>query len=416
MAKIKELQIQTPQGEAGRLAKESRFSFRYTSSEANRELSLTMPIRAEDYASTSLHPVFESLRPEGFLLERLTKRLLKFGQVDDMQLLAAVGNNGIGRIKFTANEVVSATPVVAPSLREILSSGMCEGLFEQLVDAYLGSGISGVQPKILVPERQLGAIIQPSVIVKATPVEYPFLARNEFVCMTAAKQAGLNVPPGFSLSDDGALIVIDRFDVVHRDGQAYQQGFEDLCQLMGKTSMGKYEGSYENIVRALHMYCKENAALAKSEFFGYLVANCLMRNGDAHLKNFGLLYEHPRASSPVIAPLYDVTTTSAYSIGQSGIMDRTMALKLNGTKDYPSLEALVRFGREKCNVSDPRQVITAVAESMMNVASEYHDLFDHGFGARLFEQWSQSLKGYGFNWTHSQGTRPEPAYAPEQDI
>ncbi len=60
----------------------------------------------------------------------------------------------------------------------------------------------------------------------------------------------------------------------------------------------------------------------------------MARNGDAHLKNFDLPNEHPdAASSPTLAPLYDVVTITvdAYRDYRSEptLLDRTLALKLN---------------------------------------------------------------------------------------
>lgn len=402
MTANRKLTVRTPQGESGDLHKEARYSFRYLTDDRSRELSLTLPIRAEDYASTDLLPPFESCLPEGHVRERLTKRLLKFGKVDDMALLEAVGSNGIGRLRFFSGE---PKPVKEPpALQEILSTRDSAEVFEHLLDTYIASGISGVQPKALVPEAIKGSIIQPSVIVKATPPEYPSLAKNEFVCMEVARRAGLDVPPGFWLSDDGQLFVVSRFDTDQSKDAGFHLGFEDFCQLMGKTSSGKYEGRYENIVKAIHLFCAGNAAESSRKFFSYLAASVLMENGDAHLKNFGLIYEHPRADKPKIAPLYDVTTTSIYSI--AGARDLTMALKLDGDRRYPSLEALVRFGREKCGVARPAEVIESIAHSMMDVATEYADLFDRSFREDLFGAWSRSLGRYGFDWTPGAGHSP----------
>jgi serine/threonine-protein kinase HipA len=405
MTMSRKLTVSTPQGESGDLHKEARYSFRYRTDDRSRELSLTLPIRAEDYASTDLLPPFESCLPEGHIRERLTKRLLKFGKVDDMTLLEAVGGNGIGRLRFSSGEPRSSRPASEPpSLKEILSTRDSGEVFEHLLDTYIASGISGVQPKALVPELIKGTVVQPSVIVKATPPEYPSLAKNEFVCMEVARRAGLDVPPGFWLSDDGQLFVVSRFDIDQREGAAFHLGFEDFCQLMGKTSNGKYEGKYENVVKAIHLFCGGNAAESSRKFFSYLAASVLLENGDAHLKNFGLIYEHPRADKPKIAPLYDVTTTSIYSV--AGSKDLTMALKLDGDRRYPSYDALIRFGREKCGVARPAEVIDSIAQSMMDVASEYADLFDRSFRDELFGAWARSLRRYGVDWTPGDGSGP----------
>ena len=70
--------------------------------------------------------------------------------------------------------------------------------------------MSGMQPKILVPDRV--AIPIPNLIVKAGSAAYPGLAANEFVCLSAARAAGIQVPP-FDLSNDGQILILDRFDI-----------------------------------------------------------------------------------------------------------------------------------------------------------------------------------------------------------
>jgi len=117
-----------------------------------------------------------------------------------------------------------------------------------------------------------------------------------------------------------------------------------------------------------------------------------MRNGDAHLKNFGLLYENTRISKPYISPLYDVTTTSIYSVAGSGFRDQTMSLKLSGDHRYPSKAALIRFGREKCHVANPESVITEISESMIHCAKEYFGLFDKKFASEFFLGLTQIIK------------------------
>lgn len=96
-------------------------------------------------------------------------------------------------------------------------------VFQDLVAAYLstGAGIAGMQPKIMVPDRPTVPI--PSLIVKAASPAYPHLAVNESLCLTAARRAGISVPE-FMLSDDGQMLVLDRFDMVeHSDGRIEQR-------------------------------------------------------------------------------------------------------------------------------------------------------------------------------------------------
>ena len=91
----------------------------------------------------------------------------------------------------------------------------------------VGAGIAGVQPKIMVPERARVPI--PSLIVKTGGPAYPDLASNEFLCLSAARTAGIAVPP-FALSDDGRMLVLDRFDLVPQaNGRLERLGFEDIA-------------------------------------------------------------------------------------------------------------------------------------------------------------------------------------------
>jgi len=62
--------------------------------------------------------------------------------------------------------------------------------------------------------------------------QFPGLAINEFLCMSAAQEAGLPVPQ-FYLSDNAKLFVMRRFD---RDEQLNPIGFEDMASLMGLSA------------------------------------------------------------------------------------------------------------------------------------------------------------------------------------
>src|SRR3990167_2510951 len=68
----------------------------------------------------------------------------------------------------------------------------------------------------------------PDLIVKAAGADFPGLAANEYLCLGAAREAGIAVPR-FDLSDDGQILVVDRFDIAE-DGARI--GFEDIAALM----------------------------------------------------------------------------------------------------------------------------------------------------------------------------------------
>ena len=85
-----------------------------------------------------------------------------------------------------------AAPAVI-SQSELLRTPYTPEVFGELVAAYLstGAGIAGMQPKIMVPSR--ATVPVPSLSVKAASPSYPALAANEFLCLSAARQAGIQV-------------------------------------------------------------------------------------------------------------------------------------------------------------------------------------------------------------------------------
>lgn len=399
MNKIKNLSVSTPQGHSGQLRKESRFSFGYETGDKSCEISLTMPIRHETYASTELLPIFAMNKPEGYLLERISKRFAKVGGLDDMALLKFTGHSQIGRLTITDPQEKTQKQHAKVSLSEVLKSPSQE-LFDWLAETYLESGISGFQPKVLANAglrtsspsyRSTGHTAD--LIVKSSGQDYPHIAQNEFLCMDAARRAGIMCPK-FWLSEDGELFVMDRFDLTD-DGS--RLGFEDACVLMGRMPAKKYESSYEMLARVVQDYCApETQEEGLQRLFEYITLSVMTRNGDAHLKNFGLLYEHPVGASPRLAPLYDVVTTSIYAMGEHPVTggtkyDRTLALKLAKSSEYPDRETLEEFGREHCRVRHPRQVFERIAAGMEESLKENEARINGKLFALMRKEWDSGI-------------------------
>ncbi len=99
----------------------------------------------------------------------------------------------------------------------------------------------------------------------------------------------------------------------------------------------KYTSSYERVAKSIRDFIHgEHLLAAREQFFSSLVLSVMVRNGDAHLKNFGVLYPSPEG--PVtMAPVYDVVTTTAY------VRNDVPALTLEGTKKWWPRRMLERF-------------------------------------------------------------------------
>ncbi|SFH02869.1 type II toxin-antitoxin system HipA family toxin [Pseudomonas sp. NFACC45] len=374
MSKVKLLNVMTPQGYSGDLSKGSQFSFAYASAEAPREVSLVMPYDPTPSVSNVLHPIFDMNVPEGFLADQIKRRMARHMQVDDMRLLSVIGGNQIGRLSYV-NPVEALTTVRAQvGLQDILSADTSQSVFDFLVDTYFESGISGVQPKVLVPDldKLTGdrkTMLSSDLIVKSGAEEYAHLAQNEFLCLEAARLAGLETPP-FWLSENGELFVMERFDLT----PSGRLGFEDMAVLLGlykdPHDNYKYSQSYETLAAVVNQVCRHAEPVRELErFFSSVCLSVMVRNGDAHLKNFGVIYTHPDALETVrLAPVFDVTTTTVYEhynpkSGRS-LVDRTLAIKMNKVKTYPDRQQLIEFGRKHCGVDKPALIIERIADAM----------------------------------------------------
>jgi serine/threonine-protein kinase HipA len=167
--------------------------------------------------------------------------------------------------------------------------------------------------------------------------------------------------------------------VVHDDGRIERLGFEDIAALAGLRvrdvlSDRKYQGSYQRIAELLRQLQLHSDNLHR--FFGQVAFSVMVRNGDAHLKNFGVLYRS--AGDVWLAPMFDVVTTSIYTYtqypGGPELEDRTLALKLfagrHRTKAYPTTGELHDFGRRICGVSQPGRMLEAIAAAMHQTLAE----------------------------------------------
>jgi serine/threonine-protein kinase HipA len=304
-------------------------------------VSVTMPVRADQYDSMAgLLPIFEMNLPEGALKERLRMQFAKtIPEFDDLDLLSIVGSSQIGRLRYAHQEQLRES-VPTQDLSEILTYKGSADLFAHLLERFATySGISGMQPKVLVREialpdkvTQRGAT---HIVKSFDPREFPELAANEWVCTRGASAAGI-ATSGVRMSENRQFLIVDRFDLA-ADGRYL--GTEDFCVLNGLRAHGRYDGSYENIAKRITDYVTANRLAAAREQFVLMVAYaCAIENGDAHLKNFSVLYAQPEGEIS-LAPAYDLVCTSLY-------MPRDkLALTLNGSKDYPDRAGLVKFIR-----------------------------------------------------------------------
>lgn len=109
-------------------------------------------------------------------------------------------------------------------------------------------------------------MLSSDLIVKSGAEEYAHLAQNEFLCLEAARLAGLETP-SFWLSENGELFVMERFDLT----PSGRLGFEDMAVLLGlhkdPHDNYKYSQSYEILAAVVEHVCRHAEPVRELERF-----------------------------------------------------------------------------------------------------------------------------------------------------
>lgn len=166
--------------------------------------------------------------------------------------------------------------------------------------------ISGVQPKLSVKlaDREKDPHLEVigdggRYILKPQVQAFANLPENEELCMTIAEDIGIDVPAHclVHLKDNSLAYVVKRFD---RQGRRKIHQ-EDFSQILEKQD--KYNGSVEEIGKKLKAV-SEVPGLDVQLFFERVVFNFLIGNGDAHAKNYSVIYTEEGLAR--LAPAYDL--------------------------------------------------------------------------------------------------------------
>lgn len=287
-----------------------------------------------------LPPWFSNLLPEGLLRDWIaTQRSVSVER--ELELLVEVGMDLPGAVTVTPTTDEVAVPasrreVVAKRPREDRDTWRFSLAGVQMKFSMLSSG-----QRFTAPARgEYGGWI-----MKLPDTKFPHVPQNEFAMMELARQSGIDVPETrlvhrdqiasvpSQLWPDGEELAyaIRRFD---RGPNGTRIHMEDLAQVRGfyPHHDGKYRGDYETVANLIY---RGRDIQSLEEFVRRLAFNVLIRNGDAHLKNWSLLYRDPRI--PALSPAYDLVCTNVYQ----GVDN--LALKLGGSKRFENV-TLGSFG------------------------------------------------------------------------
>lgn len=285
-------------------------------------------------ATSGLPCWFAHLMPQG-PSRRLLSRWAGIAGNDDFDLLVAIGSDLPGAVSLEP-AVVDAVLRSRPARRA--------------VQGRAGFLLAGAQYK-LSARRDEGALVLPArgesgdVLAKFHDPRHRNLPRLEHATTTWARAAGINthrcrlgqasefaeLPEGLPLGD-GVVFLAERFDR-SRAGPVH---VEDFGQILDRPPghPQQYHGAYEELARIVRWVCPEDA----EELLRRVVFTVLSGNGDAHLKNWGVIYPDGRRAH--LSPAYDLVSTVCRIRGEQ------LALTLGGGRDFASVRAeiLVALG------------------------------------------------------------------------
>ncbi len=385
---MKKIEVNVYNKKTGELSFErekNSYIFNYTDDIS--QISLIMPYRTSSYIRKyKLHPIFDMNMPEGYLFEILKKYISKeHGYIDDFLTFSYLCSNIQSRLTY--NSWCNKNEFLSFNMDEILNNDS-PNTFNKLVNAFISkNAISGVQPKSLAILEDKESLTTKEYIIKTWGDEYEHLSLNEYFCLNAVKKTGVEIP-NIRLSKNNKFLVVERFNY-DNDAKSFL-GFEEVLTLLGKNKDEKYSGSYEVVAKLVYSVSTDKLKCIKN-LYKVIVMNYLLKNGDAHLKNFGILYDKD-FKNIWFAPAYDIVNTTAYFF-----KDRP-ALTMFGKKMWFGKKELLKFGHIHCYISKKEceeiysKCIVALQKSITEL--EKHIKTDKDFidiAQRMLASWKLSL-------------------------
>jgi serine/threonine-protein kinase HipA len=386
-------------------------------------VSLTMPVQDTPWAwPRDLHPFFRQNLPEGYLLNVIREEFGRYLDGTDLTLLAVVGGSGIGRVTVTAEGLPAGVGLRPLDIQQLLKGENTAEGFASLVREYARSAISGAVPKFLAPEvaDENGAPLGKSTlrtsrhIIKGSDESTPYLGFNEH--FTLRVLARLEVVPVVhtTMSEDGRVIVIDRFDIDAGGTPVY--GLEDFCNLLGLPPHEKYATTMERIVNVAKAYLPSGDMHAQLKRLGWLVlANYVVRNADCHSKNIALYYTSE--SDVAFTPVFDLVTTQAYP----RYANNDPGLSIGGRKAWEPGNSLETFCKARLGIP-PREyhrMVEALCDSAVTVAHEMIAVSRdqpqwHWITKQMLAAWSEGMSALRGERTSVQAAMLEQSLVAEQ--
>jgi serine/threonine-protein kinase HipA len=328
-------------------------------------------VRARHANALRVPAWFSNLLPEGRLRDWIAAD--RHVSADrEMELLAQVGHDLPGAVRVLPEETEPEgwDPAEEPAdPYSQVDSGHAGWRFS-LAGVGLKFSMVGRDDRLTLPAHGEGG----DWIVKLPDRVFADVPRNEYAMMSLAAAVGIdvpevrlvhrdqldNLPQGVWPEAESLAYAIRRFD---RDDDCGLIHIEDLAQVRNVYPDRKYAGNFETVAALIY---RRHDLFALREFARRLAFNILISNGDAHFKNWSLIYSDRRI--PTLAPAYDVVCTAAYRTDDE---PEDLGLKFGGTRQFTGITTgTFRRLERRLGVTDAG-LVDVVDETIARVEAEW---------------------------------------------
>lgn len=206
---------------------------------------------------------------------------------------------------------------------------------------------------------------------------------NENLTMQIASQVyGISTAAnGLCFSKNGQQIYITRRFDISSEGRKFNM--EDFSVLIGKNEhlLGtyfKYDGCYADIAKVIRQMSSE-AENDLVRFFNILVFNYIYANGDAHLKNFSLIFDYDNKCK--LSPAYDLLNTNLHVKDNDFALDGGLSSEIEKSDIYISSGHPCRLDFERFGtfIGLSASDIKSVLDHYMNIPKRSTQLISNSF-------------------------------------
>ena len=300
---------------------------------AQKPISLSLPLQKEPFKEKVCRAFFGGLLPENPNMRELLAKKYNINVNDDFKLLKEIGRDCAGALSFHEMTEPQKSYQMLKIEGSILSDEELTKYLEELpYRPYLGKRLSlaGAQEKTAVCVIN-GKIALPNDdiptthIIKTALPKYVQSIQNEYICMKAAKEIGLEVAE-VEIRKVGEIefLLVERFDRKYSNNLECERILqEDFAQSLGVQARDKYKVTFKDCLKVLNQTA--TPANSKLRFVRQVIFNYLIGNTDAHAKNFSVYLTNDGIT---LTPAYDLLCSSIYDC------DQRIAMKIGKARYY----------------------------------------------------------------------------------